>query len=291
MNNLMTTDNREIFFNVQEKDLYSPDGDYAHDKKMLVREDTGSYMSVVNRKYRTVLNEEVLFPLQKQMVNHFDPVVLEDIQIKDHISKDGSVCFAEYILPKMKQTVETETGHKTDVGLRYILKNTFDGSSSVVFYGGVIDFFCTNGMIAGQYDVTRKRHTKNFSVDGFIHAFDDTIKRHHTIVEQYQRWADTRIWDSKKVLDLYRTLTKGTTDDPKRTNGLSDRLYAQYLDEIQERGKNIFSVVSALTHYSSHDDERFGLTKRGDDVTLLKREEQVSTWLNSKVFADYLQAA
>jgi hypothetical protein len=258
---------------------------------MLVREDTGSYMSVVNRKYRTVLNEEVLFPLQKQMVNHFDPVVLEDIQIKDHISKDGSVCFAEYILPKMKQTVETETGHKTDVGLRYILKNTFDGSSSVVFYGGVIDFFCTNGMIAGQYDVTRKRHTKNFSVDGFIHAFDDTIKRHHTIVEQYQRWADTRIWDSKKVLDLYRTLTKGTTDDPKRTNGLSDRLYAQYLDEIQERGKNIFSVVSALTHYSSHDDERFKLTKRGDDVTLLKREEQVSTWLNSKVFADYLQAA
>jgi hypothetical protein len=37
MNNLMTTDNREIFFNVQEKDLYSPDGDYAHDKKMLVQ--------------------------------------------------------------------------------------------------------------------------------------------------------------------------------------------------------------------------------------------------------------
>jgi hypothetical protein len=291
MNNLMTTDNREIFFNVQEKELYSLDGDYAHDKKMLVREDTGSYMSVVNRKYRTVLNEEVLFPLQKQMVNHFDPVVLEDIQIKDHISKDGSVCFAEYILPKMKQTVETETGHKTDVGLRYILKNTFDGSSSVVFYGGVIDFFCTNGMIAGQYDVTRKRHTKNFSVDGFVYAFDDTIKRHHTIVEQYQRWADTRIWDSKKVIDLYRTLTKGTADEPKRTNGLSDRLYAQYLDEIQERGKNIFSVVSALTHYSSHDDERFKLTKRGDDVTLLKREEQVSTWLNSKVFADYLQAA
>jgi hypothetical protein len=103
----MTTDNREIFFNVQEKDLYSPDGDYARDKKMLVREDTGSYMSVVNRKYRTVLNEEVLFPLQQQMVNHFDPMVLEDIQIKDHISKDGSVCFAEYILPKMKQTVET----------------------------------------------------------------------------------------------------------------------------------------------------------------------------------------
>ena len=155
----------------------------------------------------------------------------------------------------------------------------------------MIDFFCTNGMIAGEYDVTRKRHTKNFSVDGFINAFDDTIKRHHTIVEQYQRWADTRIWDSKKVLDLYRTLTKGTTDDPKRKNGLSDRLYAQYLDEIQERGKNIFSVVSALTHYSSHDDERFKLTKRGDDVTLLKREEQVSTWLNSKVFADYLQAA
>ena len=103
---------------------------------------------------------------------------------------------------------------------------------------------------------------------------------------------DTRIWDSRKVMHLFRNLTTGTVDDPKKRNGLADRLFAQYLDEVQTRGKNVFSVVSAMTHYASHgDDGRFDLTKAGDNGTLFKRQEQVSKWLGSKVFADYLEVA
>ena len=47
-----------------------------------------------------------------------------------------------------------------------------------------------------------------------------------------------------------------------------------------------------MTHYASHgDDGRFDLTKAGDNGTLFKRQEQVSKWLGSKVFADYLEVA
>ena len=80
-------------------------------------------------------------------------------------------------------------------------------------------------------------------------------------------------------------------DTSKKSHGLGDRLFAQYIDEIQERGNNVFSLVSAMTHFASHDDARFGLTSRSDNGTLFKRQQTVSGWLKSKTFEDFLEAA
>ena len=295
LNQLTTTNDREIFFKVYEQDVIGACTGIAGDNyKMLTRGDgwaeQDTLLSIVNTKYRVVQNEEILIPMQHQMINHFDPSVLADIQIKDHIAKNGAVCFSEYILPKMKGSVETDTGHKTEIGLRFILKNTFDGSSSVVFYGGVIDFFCTNGMISGEYNVTKKRHTKNFSVDGFLAAFDNSIERHQDIVMQYQRWADKKIYNTDKVVRLFRKLSTGNEQEPKKKNGLSGKLFAQYIDEASVRGNNVFSLVSAMTHYASHDDDRFPLRINSDSDSLFNRQETVRKWLNSNAFADYLEA-
>ena len=295
---LSTTEGRDIFFPVFEQDVVGiTTGLVPQNYKMLTRGDGFSEedycLGIVGKNYRVVENWEILMPLQEAMINYFDPIVLDGIVIKDHITKQGAVCFAEYILPSINGEVETNTGHKTKIGLRIIKKNDFRGSSSVVLYSGDIDFFCTNGQINGMYDVTRRKHTKNFTVDGFINAFEMSLERHKNTVLLYQKWADSHIYDSRKVMDLFRKLTTGTTDAPKRTNVLSDRLFAQYIDEVQERGNNVFSVVSSMTNYGSHGREntRFGLTRTGDDGTLLKRQEQVSKWLGGKVFADFLEAA
>ena len=155
----------------------------------------------------------------------------------------------------------------------------------------MIDFFCTNGMISGEYDVTKKRHTKNFSVDGFLAAFDNSIERHQDIVMQYQRWADKKIYNTDKVVRLFRKLTTGNEQEPKKKNGLSGKLFAQYIDEASVRGNNVFSLVSAMTHYASHDDDRFPLRINSDSDSLFNRQETVRKWLNSNAFADFLEAA
>tara|TARA_R100001369_G_scaffold46737_3_gene73121 strand:- start:17316 stop:18227 length:912 start_codon:yes stop_codon:yes gene_type:complete len=299
----LTSSDREIFFPIFEQGVV---GNFtqslAANKKMLTRAPIGmggslsdeTYLSVVNSKYRVIENQEILMPLQEQMVNHFDPQVLEDVQIKDHITKGGAVCFAEYILPKISKPIETRTGHKTEIGLRYIMKNSHDGSSSVVMYSGDIDFFCTNGQINGQFDVARARHTKNFTIDGFLHAFDKSLVDHSQAVELYQVWADTQLNNSVKVKELFKKLVNPSIDmedTPKKSRGLGDRLFAQYIDEIQERGNNVFSLVSAMTHFASHDDARFGLTSRSDNGTLFKRQQTVNGWLKSKTFEDFLEAA
>ena len=150
LDHLTTTNDREIFFKVYEQDVVGEaTGCEAHNHKMLTRgngiSEEDSFLSIVKSNYRIVENEEILMPLQEQMINYFDPTVLADVKIKDHIAKDGAVCFSEYAFPSVKKPVETDTGHKTDMMLRLIMKNTFNGSSSVVFYGVLIDVFCTNG--------------------------------------------------------------------------------------------------------------------------------------------------
>tara|TARA_R110000764_G_scaffold197997_1_gene283241 strand:- start:4358 stop:5269 length:912 start_codon:yes stop_codon:yes gene_type:complete len=298
LDHLTTKNNRDIFFPVFEQDVVGLiTGVIPQNHKMLTKGDGFSeedtFLSIVKSNYRVVENEEVLMPLQEQMINFFDPSVLQDMTIKDSMLKGGATCFAEYILPRVSNPVETDTGHKTDIGLRFILKNAFDSSSSVVFYSGDIDFFCTNGQINGTYDVTRKRHTKNFVVDGFTLALEDTLDKYSNTVVRYQQWADTKINSSSpKVIDLFRKLTTGTTNEPKRKNALADKLLAQYVDEVKVRGPNVFSLVSALSNYSSHGDkdDRFALTVAGDDGTLLKRQEQVGNWLSGTVFKDFLEA-
>ena len=269
MENLLNTTNREIFFNVYEHPVVSFDNRHtADDKKMLTRTtpDGDVYLNIVNNKYRVVENSEVLVPLQTQMINYFDPLVLEDVKIKDTVSANGNVCYAEYIFPRLKHGIETPTGHKTEFGLRFVMKNTFDGKGSVTMWSGLIDFFCTNGTVTGQYDITRKRHSRNFNTDGFMKAFDMSMTSHKAAVEQYQRYADTKVGSSVKVQRLFDKLTNTKREDQKRSGGLADRLFAQWMDEVRVRGDNLFAVQSAMTHYASHgDDGRFDLTKAGDN--------------------------
>lgn len=287
---------KHIFFPVYEQQVKGVLNDVvAEDKKMLTKYNPETketeYLSVVNKNYRVVENEEILLPLQQQMINYFDPSVLEEITVKDTVAKNRAAFYSEYIFPRLNKGVETTNGHKTSFGLRYIVKNTFDGSGSVTMWGGLIDFFCTNGTVIGEYDITRKRHSKNFEVDGFVSAFEASMNRFDNVVSQYQVYADSKlVRNDNYVRDFFRTLVKGNADEPKRTNGLSDRLFAQWIDEVQDRGNNIFSVMSTLTHYASHDDERFPLTKAADADSLYKRQEKVTGWLGSKVWSDFVDA-
>jgi len=292
MENLINTNDREIFFNVYEQPVVSRDNRHvADDKKMLTRTtpDGDVYLNVVNSSYRVVENAEVLEPLQRQIINYFDPLVLEDVKIKDTISANGNVCYAEYLFPRLKHGIETSTGHKTEFGLRFVMKNTFDGKGSVTMWSGLIDFFCTNGTVMGQYDVTRKRHSRNFNTDGFISAFEMSMTSHKNAVEKYQRYADTKVGSSTKVQQLFDKLTKTNRQDQKRSGGLSDRLFSQWIDEVRVRGNNLFAVQSAMTHYASHgDDGRFDLTKAGDGGTLYKRGDEVTKWLRSNTWNDFV---
>ena len=283
---------RDIMFPVYKQSVRGIGGKIdAPDVKMLTRRNSQGmeeYISVVNKDYRVVENAEILEPLQKQMINFFDPLVLQDVHIKDTVLKNGRVCYSEYIFPKVKYGIQTDVGHKTEFGLRFVMKNSFDGKGSVVMWSGLIDFFCTNGTVTGKYDVTRKRHTRNFNSDGFIEAFAITMDNHKEIVDSYQRLADKKV-NNLQVFNLFNTLTK--TKDVARSGTLADKLYKQYNIERFTRGDNAFAAMSALTHYSSHGYGPFNLTRSGDQGTLYKRQEKVTNWLRSDTWKEFVAEA
>ena len=283
---------RDIMFPVYKQSVRGIGGKIdAPDVKMLTRRNSQGmeeYISVVNKDYRVVENAEILEPLQKQMINFFDPLVLQDVHIKDTILKNGRTCYSEYIFPKVKYGIQTDVGHKTEFGLRFVMKNSFDGKGSVVMWSGLIDFFCTNGTVTGKYDVTRKRHTRNFSTDGFINAFEVTMNNHKEIVDGYQRLADKKV-KHEQVVNLFNTLTK--VKDRLRSGTLSEKLSNQYNSERYTRGDNAFAVMSAMTHYASHGTGRFNLTRTGDQGTLYKRQEKVTNWLRSDTWKEFVAEA
>lgn len=293
--NLMNIADRKVFFNVYEEPIKSTvtGSDMLGYKALIGRRGNEQWpMSVVKSTYRVVENEEILTPLHNQMIKYFDQSVTEEIEIIDRVAKNGNVCLSEYVLPRINGIVETETGHKTKIGLRFILKNTFNGSGSITLYGGAIDFFCTNGLIRGEYDITSRKHTKNFSIDGFVRAFDDCMMRFNETVTMYQRYADTKLTNTAKVQQLFEKLVSPQKlEEAKRKNTLSDRLFAQFTDEVRNRGSNMYSVISALTHYASHDDERFALRSNSDEDSLHKRQEQVTKWLSSNAWKEFSLAA
>lgn len=293
-NDVFTNDRSGLFKVYEEPVISAVSGIHAPKKKMLFTKDENDnnvYLSVVNKSYRVVENQEILEPLQQQIANYFDPSVLETIKIKDVVSKSGASCFFDYTFPKVAKEIETRHGHNTTVGLRFILKNSFDGSGAITLYGGAIDFFCTNGSIRGEYDVAKKRHTSSFEIEGFIQYFDDIFEKFKDTVDVYQTYANTKVSNTSKVMTLLNKLVRNSEDDAKRRNSLSERLFAQYIDESENRGHNVFSVMSALTHYSSHDDDRFGLTKRSDGGTLYKRQAKVANWLASETWEQFVKEA
>jgi len=287
LDNLTNTTDRKAFFNISSQPVIgSFDSTSAADKKMLTNADTGEYIAVVNDCYRVVENHELLIPLHNQMIKYFDPCVIEDVKIKDVVSPSYRASFSEYVFPKINREVGYSNGNKTTIGLRFIMKNTFDGGGCVVLYSGDIDFFCTNGRIVGEYDVTKRRHTRNFTVDGFITAFEKSIERFNWTLDLYQKYADAKITNTYDVRKLFETLTNKKDQSRK---GLSDRLFAQYISETLDRGSSVFSVMSALTYYSSHTDYGFSPRGKSDDTTLYARQERVSNWLGSKVWSDFVE--
>ena len=210
----------------------------------------------------------------------------KDMEINDTMSHGSAVRCRKYTFPAFSKPIETRK-HQTEVALTVALVQSYDGSTSNGFVTGLLDFFCTNGMISGDYTKGNKRHTSGFNLTNFILDMDKVVKDFYNDIQRYQIWAAT---------DISVVHAEGAIES---LPGMSDRLAKgikdQYLTEVQTRGSNVWALASALTYYSSHNSEEFPIkgSAANDNVAraLLDRSRKVNTWLRSSVFQNLLLAA
>ena len=257
---------------------------YSH--KVLVDTWTGASTGVVGDKYKVTQMGDFTKATEEMLLEALPNDKFKDMEISDSMSHGSAIRCRKYTFPAFAMPIETRK-HKTEVALTVALIQSYDGSTSNGFVTGLLDFFCTNGMISGDYTKGNKRHTSGFNLSNFILDMDKVVRDFYKDIQRYQVMASTdiRIPQAEAVLEALP--------------GMSDRLAKvmkdQYLTEVSTRGSNVWALASALTYYSSHNSEEFPVkgSASNDNVakSLLDRSRRVNTWMNSTPFQGLLLAA
>lgn len=257
---------------------------YSH--KVLVDTWTGASTGVVGNKYKVTQMGDFTKATEEMLLKALPNDKFKDLEISDSMSHGSAIRSRKYTFPAFAKPIETRK-HSTDVALTVALIQSYDGSTSNGFVTGLLDFFCTNGIISGDYTKGNKRHTSGFNLSNFILDMDKVVRDFYKDIQRYQVMASTdiRIPQAEAVLEALP--------------GMSDRLAKvmkdQYLTEVSTRGSNVWALASALTYYSSHNSEEFPVkgSVSNDNVTksLLDRSRRVNTWMNSTPFQSLLLAA
>ena len=270
-------------------DLYNLEGQKLtalDSHKVLVDTWTGAPTGVVGDGYKVTQMRDFTDATEAMLMDALPNDKFKDMEINDTMSHGSAVRCRKYTFPAFSKPIETRK-HQTEVALTVALVQSYDGSTSNGFVTGLLDFFCTNGMISGDYTKGNKRHTSGFNLTNFILDMDKVVKDFYNDIQRYQIWAAT---------DISVVHAEGAIES---LPGMSDRLAKgikdQYLTEVRTRGSNVWALASALTYYSSHNSEEFPIkgSAANDNVAraLLDRSRKVNTWLRSSVFQNLLLAA
>ena len=249
------------------------------DKKYVINADTGTYLGIVGTGFTCASHGDFYRGVMDTLTDNLKPDEMENATYNWRTARNGAWTMLDITLPDMQVEISTDK-HTTTLGNRIISLHGIDGSCSNQVYFGQIDFFCTNGMIRGEYDKVRKKNTSNFSLDSFIYELNRARRDFYSETAKMQVWAQTDL----KYVNVQSLLEEMITSRRK-----AEKMYQLYCHEASQRGHNKWALYSAFTNYASYADERngFNLRNTGHDtqaISMFSREQEVSKWVSDKRF-------
>jgi len=268
---------RPVFFAgnlCSESTKYYEDRSHKHIVRLVNKEPTS--LGIVGTGYHVVHNKEICESIEDTFMETLTDEQLEGVIRRDSTSYNGGTCVREYIFKNI--TADIGSGRST-VGFRVIVVNGYDGSSSFKFYHGAIDFFCTNGMVTGSYNMTVKRHTSGFSIPNLTNKLTESISTFYKEAEQWRHWVGKDISDEDAEI-CYKAM-------PSASKSTINKLMNQFRIECDSHGRTMWALYSAATYYASHNEGLFTIKETGNDnvaSTLLGRGKQVKGWIATEEF-------
>ena len=286
---MTTQDNfiAEVPENLTFKTVFEPT--LFKEKKYVINGDTGEYIGVVGKSFNCADHQDFFYGVQNVMTENLPAADLKTVDVSWRTARDNAWALMDLKLTDVSATIRTDK-HETVISPRIIALHGIDGSASNQVFFGKIDFFCTNGMINGEYDKVRRKNTSNFQMNDFIRELAALRSDFYVEAQRMQRWADTPLkgWGTtSKVQDMLESIIKSERKAKKMTD--------LYYSEAKTRGHNVFALYSAFTNYASYADSRNGFTLRntGNDTaseSMWKREQEVSKWISTTEFNSLLAA-
>jgi|TARA_R110000751_G_scaffold37010_9_gene89964 hypothetical protein len=271
----------ELYFDVWERPAYFKGAtEYYEDTthKHIVRQwnDEPVSIGLVGNKYKLLKNREVCEGVEDTLMEVLTPTELENVQRRDTISFMGGTSYRDYIFPNITADIGSR---QSDVAFRVIIINGYDGTSSFKFYHGAIDFFCTNGMVTGSYDMIVKRHTSGLTVPKLTDKLRQSVDIFYKQADTWKHWVGKEISD-EDAEEAFKGM-------PNVSERRVQQLMRQFLIECQSHGRTVWALYSASTYYATSNEGEFAVRDTGQNhtaSTLMNREQQVRSWLNSEEF-------
>lgn len=271
----------KLYFDVYERPLQFVGSTDAYDvqsHKAIVRmiDDKPKAIGIVGAKYNMIKTKEVCQSVEEVFMQKMTQDELDGCTVKDEIAYSGGTCIRQYVFPK----VQTQVNDNSTVGFRVVIVNGYDGSSSFKLYAGAIDFFCSNGMVTGSFDLTVKKHTSGFQIPALVERVRQNIDIFYKQAEQWKHWAGRTITE-QEARTVYEQMPNVS---PRRV----EQLMRQFFIECKTHGSTVWALYSAATYYATHNEGEFALRQTSLDhaaVTMLNREQQVRSWVSGESFA------
>lgn len=258
----------------------------VHTHKAIVRMvgETPTQVGIVGADFELVQHPDYFGAIEKTLRENIRPDLQRNPQVRTRSSHDGAWVQREYVFPAFVEALEKSSSLKALFGYRVVAWNALDGSSAAGLLSGLIDGWCSNGMVYGSLVGKQlRRHTSGFSME----AFREQIRAGLTAAQEEIRWLE-RLADTPLDLDKAGKFLKA-----KFSDRMADRLMEQVQREVPVRGQNAFALLSALTFYASHADGAFPTRNTGADhwaKTLHGREMEVQDVIRSQGFRELLAA-
>ena len=257
------------------------------EKKYVINEVTGDYLGVVGKGFNCASHKKFFDGVQNIMVDNI-PDAMVDSTVRWSTARNNAWAMMDIVMPNVFTTVETEK-HSTKIGRRVIALHGVDGSCSNQVFFGAIDFFCTNGMITGDYDKVRRKNTANFCMDRFIQELNQSSVDFVGQTNELQQWANIELptYSMKSWKEYLSSIIKS---DRK-----AEKMIPLVQKEVRKRGRNVFALYSAFTNYASYADEKngFNLRNTGRDTapqSMWARENEVTKWISTPEFKKLVAA-
>ena len=258
---------------------------HFHKSKYVINGNTGEYLGIVGKNFKCASHGDFFTRAHNAVSEQLGEDVCDNMNLKFSKARNNAWVMMEMVMPNVLRKIETDK-HTTTIAPRLIALHGIDGSCSNQVYYGAIDFFCTNGMITGDYDKIKRKNTTNFDLGRFIGELELTIQDFNNTADAYQKWAETKLY----TIDVSAML-KSIMSDEK-----AEKMFSLYNQETVTRGRNVWALYSAFTSYANPlnvDTNGFALRRTGNDTqaqSLWKREQDVAGWINTPQFREMVAA-
>lgn len=247
--------------------------------KYVINGNTGEYLGIVGNGFNCASHGDFFTRTHNTISEHLGEEFCDSMNIKYRTARNKAWAMMDMTMPSVLRKIETEK-HSTTIAPRLIALHGIDGSCSNMVFFGAIDFFCTNGMVTGDYDKIKRKNTANFNLGTFILELKSSVSDFYETADRFQRWADTPLF----TIDVKALIESIVKSDRK-----AEKMYSLYNQEASTRGRNVWALYSAFTNYASYADERngFSLRNTGHDTasqSMWAREQEVAKWVDTPQF-------